>query len=72
MQKAAYLNRLQPSATFQVRDARNKVMHSASMTISQTEFTDFTDAMVDLLEDPGTLVKSKDAQEATRNIRKVR
>ena len=47
-------------------------MHSASMTISQTEFTDFTDAMVDLLEDPGTLGKSKDAQEATRNIRKVR
>ena len=57
---------------FQVRDVRNKVMHSASMTLSQTELSDFTGAIVDLLEDPGALGQSKSAHEALTNIRKVR
>ena len=48
------------------------MMHSASMTISQTEFSDFTCAMVDLLEDPGALGQSKDAHEAVGNIQKIR
>ena len=46
-------------------------MHSSSMTLSQTEFSDFTGAIVDLLEDPGTLGQSKCAQEALENIQKV-
>ena len=47
-------------------------MHSASMTLNQTELSNFTGAIVDLLEDPGTLSQSKSAQEALGNIRKVR
>ena len=46
-------------------------MHSASMTLSQPEFSDFTGAIVDLMEDPGVVGQSKSAQEALENIRDV-
>ena len=46
-------------------------MHSASMTLSQPELSDFTGAIVDLLEDPGVLGQSTSAQEALENIRDV-
>ena len=46
-------------------------MHSASMTLSQTDFTKFTSAIIDLLEDPGTLGKSNSAQETLKEIRNV-
>ena len=46
-------------------------MHSASMTLSQTDFTKFTSRIIDLMEDPGTLGQSNSAQEALKEIRKV-
>lgn len=55
-----------------VRDGRNSVMHSASMTLAHSDFIKFTDAMIDLLEDPGALGKMADAQQAVKNIQAVR
>ena len=55
----------------QVRDSRNKVMHSSSMKLSHSDFINFVDAMIDLLEDPGPLGKMPGAQEAVRNIQEV-
>ena len=46
-------------------------MHSASMTLSQTEFSDFISDIIALLEDPLTLRKSNSAQEALKEIQKV-
>lgn len=55
----------------QVRDGRNIVMHSASMTLDQKSFADLAGAMINLLEDSGALSTLKEAQEAARKIREV-
>lgn len=54
-----------------VRDGRNIVMHSASMTLDQKSFADLAGAMINLLEDSGALSTLKEAQEAARKIREV-
>ena len=46
-------------------------MHSASMTLSQTDLSDFTSDIIDLLEDHRTLGQSNSAQEALKEIGKV-
>lgn len=54
-----------------VRDSRNRIMHSASMKLSQNDFMLFTDAMIDLLEDKLVLIGMADAIEAVKRIREV-
>ena len=57
--------------SFQVRDSRNTIMHSATMQLNDNDFIAYTDTMIDLLLDPGTLSKTKDAQDAAKNIKEV-
>ena len=47
-------------------------MHSANMELNDTDFIAYTDTMIALLEDSGTLNKTKDAQEAVKSIKEVR
>lgn len=54
-----------------VRDARNTVMHSAIMKLSQHDFQSHTTAMIDLLEDPLFIFTIPQAQDAVKAIREV-
>lgn len=54
-----------------VREGRNIVMHSAAMKLCKADFDLYTNAMIDLLEDPLFLCKIKDAQEAAKIIKEV-
>ena len=38
---------------FQVRKARNGIMHTADMKLSDADLQDYSQAMIDLLNDPG-------------------
>ena len=38
---------------FQVRKARNGIMHTADMKLSDADLQDYSQAMIDLLKDPG-------------------
>ena len=59
------------SIVFQVRDSRNKVMHSSKMALSQQELDDYIDAMIALLEDSGPLGTMNSAQNAVKEIHEV-
>ena len=55
---------------FQVRKARNDIMHTSNMKLSASEFNVHTKAMIDLLTDP-SIKKFKSAQLAVTEIQKV-
>ena len=55
---------------FQVRKARNDIMHTSNMKLSASEFNVHTKAMIDLLTDP-SIKKFKSAQLAVTDIQKV-
>ena len=55
---------------FQVRKARNDIMHTSNMKLSASEFNVHTKAMIDLLTDP-SIKKIKSAQLAVTEIKKV-
>ena len=38
---------------FQVRKARNGIMHTADMKLSNADLQDYSQSMIDLLNDPG-------------------
>lgn len=56
---------------FQVQFARNAVMHSASMKLSQQDFQTHTNAMIDLLTDPLFICTDQKAQDASKAIKEV-
>ena len=66
-----YLNCYSHELLFQVREARNTVMHSSTYTLSQTELSHITSAIVGLLEDPKELKMSPSSQAALVKIREV-
>ena len=55
---------------FQVRNARNDVMHTSNMKLSASEYNMHTQAMIDLLNDP-SMKKFQSAQLALTEILKV-
>ena len=55
---------------FQVRNARNDVMHTSNMKLSASEYNIHTQAMIDLLGDP-SMKKFQSAQLALTEIQKV-
>ena len=55
----------------QVRDSRNKLMHSSTMSLSQQELDDHVDAMIALLQDPGPLKTTISSQDAVKEMSKV-
>ena len=55
---------------FQVRNARNDVMHTSNMKLSASEYNMHTQAMIDLLADP-SMKKFQSAQLALTEIQKV-
>ena len=66
-----YLNCYSHELLFQVRKARNTVMHSSTYTLSQTELSHITSAIVDLLEDPKELKMTPSSQAALVKVREV-
>ena len=55
---------------FQVRNARNDVMHTSNMKLSASEYNMHTQAMIDLLADP-SMKEFQSAQLASTEIQKV-
>ena len=55
---------------FQVRKARNAIMHTADMKLSDADLKTYSQAMIDLLKDPG-ISCFKTAQHAVTEIQTV-
>ena len=45
--------KINASIIFQVRKARNVIMHTADMKLSASDLQTYSQAMIDLLSDPG-------------------
>ena len=55
----------------QVRQARNSIMHSVNMKLSEADFMALTQAMMTLLQDPKIIATQPSAQKASSEILKV-
>ena len=56
---------------FQIVNFRNKIFHSATLSLDQKELDHHIDLMIEILQDQNTLAQDTDAQKAVALLKQV-